>query len=1223
MKGNKTSKILVPVLLASVAGTMLSTNARDIRVFAADEELLSTYITVSNFNKTGKVGDEYTLPTVEVESGYTSEMELVDPRGATLKTYKESGTIKNIETKFVPAHSGTYTLKYKVLKNSAVVSTTDTMKIEVSSSEYNIEMPTNSKYVILDTVKTGTIVRIPAPTLKKDGEEDEITKLTVTVTGEDNVKSAPLTLSQDQTYYEYTVATAGVYEIEYRYEDAGVNQVTKSQRFVAKDNFDYSKIKLSMSYSSTRPTTGVIGNSVTLPKVSVVDTNNGSSSINSYVDIKVFYRGTSANRLTTPEAVEVKDYAFTPKKAGDYSVSYQAYITYYDANGEHKIETVTSTFEISDVKDSEAPVPMAVNSYKVDDQGKITEIATSYSTDSNGEVIATYAAVPSDATEEDILELLGSRNNAIPSTVTIKSGESSVKVAIPAIYATDNAFDSGVGLVYTRSVKDEHGTITTINKGFDGTTTVTNGEIAYYTFTSAGTYTLRYKAADGEESSSNYDVMNFTIKVENESNFKADTPKVTLQSFSEYAYTDTNLVFAKPTASDTYDARMDVVTTYKLTAGSCVSAEYTLTKDNVNEDGKYELNLEEIIKSAIENDETFKSNNITESQVTRITVTATATNDSGNTGSAVRAVDLINTLDDNKPERVTNGETFNSKILEKNTGVKDVKSFAQRSKIMLPDVEFSNVQNSVVSANVVVTNPNGSKVTVYNGYSETNDSQNLVIKNGYFTAEYAGVYTIKYCVKNSGGNAVYAVYQIEVQLTETPELYLANVSEFENEVKQLGTEIFPPKAGLYVNGKYLTPDDSDDNITVETSWEIAPVKWEDVKDDILPAGNLTETEKQQYKENWELENRTTMPEVTKVNGKNVSFTAYTAGVYTIRYTGSYTVKGGDTVYVENERTIRVTVKDSTKPSIEILDNEYKTFPQYVQEYTANEKVYIPGFKVTGSYDMDSVKRSVEVTGYDGKSITATYIKALEEYTDAEITQIVKEANPKGDGEEDSAYNTRIDAAIAEFKEEHTTYAGMYSFIPNGNGTHTVYYVAVDGNGNEVKSDACYVYVGDCENPTLDFGSTDVQESIIPTSVKQGSDFELNMNDLVKYCTDNKSSIEDGTLKVTAVLRNSSGTKQTNLFGSDSTRYKWNLSESGNYTLTITLTDEAGKTTSKEFTIESKTEESKETKVKEVVGIVLIVVSLAILAGVIVYFVVTGRKMRPGSTKSKKNKGSKK
>lgn len=1240
MKGKNTSKILAPILLASVAtSAMVTGNVRDYKVYAAPATLLSTDITVEGFDRDGEVGTEYTLPEVTISgSGYTLEMVLTDPKGsAVVSTTGTGNTVTNIAPsggKFTPAHGGEYTLKYNAVKDGKVVASTDTMVINVSSSKYELVMPENSKYVVLDTVKTGTTVRIPAPTLKKDGEEEtNLTHLSVSITGEDNQvhNLTPATVADgEEVYYSYTVATAGVYEIEYRYEDAGAYQVVKSERFVARDNYDYSKIKLAMNYSGTRPTTGKIGKAIELPKVSVTDTNSGSSTIESYVDIKVYYRGTSAS--ATPVPVAVDGYSFTPEWAGNYSVTYQARISYVDASGEHHIETAVSQFEISDVKDNEAPTPKAVHNYEVTN-GKITKVASEYNADNT---VKTWTTVPSGATEEEVLELLGNRNNAIPSIIKIPAGQETVTVGFPAIFATDNAVD-GTAMTYTRSIKDENGTITTLTKGADLLTSASAGEMVYHKFTAAGKYTLRYKAADSDKTTANTDTINYTIMVVNEANYTPKAPTVTLQSFSEYTYTDQVLTFTKPTAVDENekaehkDARMDVVTSIKLTADKAgttyVSNEIVLNKDYESEDGKnYELDLEEIITNAVANDAIFTAQSITAAQVTKVTIIASATNDGGETGTQKRTIELINTLDNNAPILATDAAAFNSAIVAITANkVTDVNSFKQRQRIFLPDVSFTDTIESVISANVVVTDPNGSKVTLYNGYS-TQSGTTTTVKNGYFTAEYAGVYNIKYTVKDSGGNAVYALYQVEVELTETPELYLANITEFESKEYQLGQEIFPPKAGLYINGEYKTPDDSDANITIETSWEIAPVAWDEVKADILGGVAEDSDEGKKLKEDWELENRTVMPEVTKVNGKNVSFTAHTAGVYTIRYTGRYTVTGNAPVEVENDRVVRITVKDLTKPSIEILDHEYKAFPQYVAEYVANKEVIIPGFKVTGCYDMDSVERSVEVTGYDGKSITATYIKALSEYkNEEEITNIVKEANPKAQSESDADYNARIATKVTEFKKYHSDYAGMYSFVPNGNGTHTVYYVAVDGNGNETKTDACYVYVGDCDAPVLDFGTTDVQESIVPPTVTVGSDFELNMSELVKYVSDNKSSVgdPDNELKVTAVLRNASGAKQENLFGSDSNRYKWNMSETGNYTLTITLKDKAGKTTTKEFTIESKAEESKETKVKEVVGVILIAASLAILAGVIIYFVVTGRKMRPGSTKTKKSKVSKK
>ena len=1217
MKGNKTSKILVPILMASIAGTMVTANARDFNVYAGTTtNLLGAEITVAGFKSTGKVGVDYTLPTVTLsDNSFDLVQELVDPRGAVLK---------NVTSVFKPSHSGTYTLKYKAVKDGTITTTTETMKIQVSKSDYAINLPTNSPYVLLDTVKTGTTLRIPVPELTVDGETvTDLNKLSVIITAEDNT-TTELTNSNIKTdangvkYFEYVPSTNGVYDIEYRFEENQVCQAIKSQRIIAKDSFDYSNIKLSMSYSSTKPTSAVIGNEVTLPQVAVKDTNNGSQAINAYVDVKVYYRGTSADRLATPEEVEVKDYKFTPTKEGDYSVTYQARISYFDGETEHKIETAKSTFEISDVKDSEAPTPMVVNSYKVDENGKITHIANGYSQDANGKVTENFVELTGDETDEEIMELLGSRANTIPSTVVIPNGKTEVRVAIPAIYGRDNAVD-GTALTYTRSVRNsDNGTQTTVNKNFEDSESVSAGEITYYTFKDAGTYTFRFKAADSEKTTANSDILSYTVKVVNENNFKAGTPVVTMESFSEYVYNNTTLTFSKPSATDTktdyVDNRLEITTTYHFvtTTGTTTPVEITETNDN----GKYELNLEEIIRGLVENDEVADA-----SEITNIILTASTTNDGGVEGKVVRNIALINTIDDEAPIITSTGSDFADAIASENS-VADSKSFKQRDKVFLPEMNFEDNSGSVLSSSVVVTDPNGSKVNVYNSQSVNEDDGTgisyVTISGGYFTADYAGVYQIKYTVKDSGGNAVYATYGIEVQLSETPTLYLANISDFENKEYQLGTEIFPPKAGLYLNGKYMTPDDSTDDLEINTSWTIAPAVWDD---SFLPSG-LTQEEQEEYKENWELENRIQTPEITQVNGKNVSFRPTVAGVYTIRYTGSYTNSTGTTV-VEDERIVKITVKDLTKPSITILEQEYKTFPIYEKEYVANKEVIIPGFVVTDSYDLDSVKRSVEVTGYDGKSITPKYIKALEEYTESEIEAEVKAANPQGEMET-GAWETLIDEKIVEFKKYHTDYAGMYSFIPNGNGTHTVYYVAVDGNGNEAKSDAQYVYVGDCENPVLDFGTTSVQNSVIPTSVKVGTTYELNMSELVKYCSDNKSEIEDGTLKVTAVLRNSSGTKQENLFGSSSdvNRYKWTLSETGSYTLYITLTDEAGKTTTKEFTIKSTADESKETKVTEVVGIILIVLSLAVLAGVIVYFVVTGRKMRPGSSK-KARKNSKK
>ena len=155
------------------------------------------------------------------------------------------------------------------------------------------------------------------PTLTKDDEEEtDYSKLTVTVTGEDNQTTtftgtgeSVKTDTNGVKYFEYVPSVSGVYEIVYKYEDGGVNQAVKSQRFIAKSTFDYDDITLSMSYSSyTKPTTAVLGNEVQLPTLStvnIVDTNNGSATIKAYLDVKVYYNGTTYTYLETPTDIKI------------------------------------------------------------------------------------------------------------------------------------------------------------------------------------------------------------------------------------------------------------------------------------------------------------------------------------------------------------------------------------------------------------------------------------------------------------------------------------------------------------------------------------------------------------------------------------------------------------------------------------------------------------------------------------------------------------------------------------------------------------------------------------------------------------------------------------------------------------------------------------------------------------------------------------------------------
>ena len=73
-------------------------------------------------------------------------------------------------------------------------------------------------------------------------------------------------------------------------------------------------------------------------------------------------------------------------------------------------------------------------------------------------------------------------------------------------------------------------------------------------------------------------------------------------------------------------------------------------------------------------------------------------------------------------------------------------------------------------------------------------------------------------------------------------------------------------------------------------------------------------------------------------------------------------------------------------------------------------------------------------------------------------------------------------------------------------------------------------------------------------------------------------------------------------------YEHTFTSAGDYTLTITVKDEAGNksTKSTSFTVSEKS--SKAVNVKEVLGGVLIGVSVALLVGVVAYFVISKVKL---------------
>jgi len=194
---------------------------------------------------------------------------------------------------------------------------------------------------------------------------------------------------------------------------------------------------------------------------------------------------------------------------------------------------------------------------------------------------------------------------------------------------------------------------------------------------------------------------------------------------------------------------------------------------------------------------------------------------------------------------------------------------------------------------------------------------------------------------------------------------------------------------------------------------------------------------------------------------------------------------------------------------------------------------------------------------------------------------------------------------------------------NTNGKYTIKYTvkAKDGMGATVGSEKTISYelsVGDVISPDIEIDNTN--NEFIKTTYNVGDVLDIRIDKIV--VSDNITTDRDTLLKnIVIQVKNTSDNTTTTLENTSDVAgdyaYSYEIEKEGSYTVSIYVKDEAGnKSSTKEFTFTVGDDESNPINVTEVVGKVLIGISVAILAGVVVYFVVSKVKENKGSKKSK-------
>lgn len=297
------------------------------------------------------------------------------------------------------------------------------------------------------------------------------------------------------------------------------------------------------------------------------------------------------------------------------------------------------------------------------------------------------------------------------------------------------------------------------------------------------------------------------------------------------------------------------------------------------------------------------------------------------------------------------------------------------------------------------------------------------------------------------------------------------------------------------------------------------------------------------------------------NQGTLEFTPKEKGTYTFRYLAE---DEHHNISYSNYYTI--SVKDTQKPVIVINETDEYSVPETAQYKDVNNQVVnvkLPLFTATDEYN-----------GIKSTSITVS--------------------DPDGD---EITVNTVVD---------------HYEFTPNKNGVYTVTYQAVDYAGN-ITTEKYSIAIGDVTAPTLS-GTT------APHSYKIGETLKVDLSQL--SLTDDTDTTRTGSSAVnsnnlTVTLTGPDGSVE--LTKADDI-YSYKFEKAGTYTLKYAVKDNAGNTDDLTYTFEVKGKSTSTSISEKAWGIGLIVLSVVILGGVVVYFVKT--KDAPEAKAEKKGKEEK-
>lgn len=1069
-----------------------------------------------------------------------------------------------------------------------------------------------------------------------------------------------------------TFAGTGNFTIRYSYFTANGQFVTSISRSYRVEQTYYKNYSYDLSLTSSQ-VNAITGVEVELPTLSAA---TGEDADPSGESVEISYTVTAYRRDANGAYTETRDGSivdgmFTPWDDGDYLIRYDA----VDFYGERK---PYNDLYIEGVRDSRAPVVIAYDAgddANFNDDGSVKEYidaSTKLKSKTRTNNIVIYAVGATDnVSTADKMELTRTVSS---SSKLITIGNQYAKYNILFDFSVEKLSDNhtllnlltkaGVDTSNEAAVKtwlNANGYLIATN---DKSLTIEDG-YAYLDVSltngfmlngsqSGITYTVRYRATDA--AGNNATSLSYQVNVTSDTSFAdAEAPSITFPTSLKNSYrTDAVITFEEPTATDDNDTRMQLVVDYFYTGAE--GHQY----DPITLDDEYSIDLAEIFGTEYSQDRPVS-----------VTIRVTTEDDYGNDATWTKEIEIADIEDSDVPVLVSEQYSSEPETIQQNSEV-----ILPTLTFTDDNVRYMNAQvyvNRITYTTDSTSDENQVRVespVVVTGKQEIQKSNGIYrVFAGKFVAAYGGDYEAKVVVTDAGGNQITTYYYFHAEGTtyvSDPVIQAPNVIGDEGTI-ELGTEIefeTPTISYSLAENQGILGVVTDDDSRSATDYFISVING--APTDYTLDGDVFTARA--------VGNFTFVYNVKVTVFDNTIFSENAGGLV---YNSSNDADGGSVSQLENQDLViltdsalfyaPLTEANTNMQLYQISDETIIKVSDGVASASVGGKTYAALITRTGIEFIARDGSTLDLT-FDGTTfrlgqtelsatsqntaISSTAIKTYNLVSDP-IRATVKDTTAPTMGEYDYPVTANVNETIAiqpitatdlggidrsrsyvqiayRGSSSRTTTINMSDWATNddynaetGNidyqltrdGNYTITYYVYDNQGN-LNDDRSYsIAVGDCESPKIDLPSDLVEERY-----DLGSTLTLDFDKIKRAISDNVTSTDAllETLEIKLVNTSNNNKEVENTGNAEENRYSYTLSEAGTYRLEISVRDEAGwETVNDEIEFEVSTDAEGGMNVYEIVGTVLIVVACLVLAGVILYFVISKVK----KDKKRKAKGS--